>query len=426
MNDLNIGKSGDKRQYMFNSETKLNLGDDVNIVQRPTNIEPRQDSRPTNRNPNLNESSFDHPRSQHRPNLTHHRSSHSNEPRRGYVPMEGLDLLSNPKKFDREEYSTGKDSNLDNDQHSINSNDNYNRDDNRDDNRHSFENRDGGSDSDTESISSTRSSRSSTNRSEIDSEMPRKKTFEEIQLEKQKYLFVLDRLSKSGYEPTRKYTMASNYDDIVYEVTRLKRERDIDKSIKFQRKLLMAFTSGVEFLNNRFDPLSIKLDNWSEHCMENITDYDEVFEELHDKYADKIEVAPELKLVMMVAGSGFMYHLTQTLFKSATPGLQDILRNNPDIMRNISQAALNSMGQSDPEMAGAFNFMGQGLNMGGGGNRGGNRGGGSGNRGDDSGMEGPVGVDDILNELESEGEQKMNQRRGQRQQTGGRSINIDI
>ena len=50
-------------------------------------------------------------------------------------------------------------------------------------------------------------------------------------------------------------------------------------------------------------------------------------------------MAPELKLLCMVAGSGFMFHLTNSLFKSASPKLGDILKNNPDIMRNISEAA---------------------------------------------------------------------------------------
>ena len=108
----------------------------------------------------------------------------------------------------------------------------------------------------------------------------------------------------------------------------------------------MAIISGIEFLNNKFDPLSIKLNGWSENVMENITDYDEVFEELHDKYSSSVKMPPEIRLLMMVAGSGFMFHLTNSLFKSATPDLQDILRQNPDIMQNISQAAMKNMNNS--------------------------------------------------------------------------------
>ena len=45
----------------------------------------------------------------------------------------------------------------------------------------------------------------------------------------------------------------------------------------------MAVTSGVEYLNGKFDPFDIRLEGWSENMMENVGDYDEVFEELHDK-----------------------------------------------------------------------------------------------------------------------------------------------
>ena len=134
--------------------------------------------------------------------------------------------------------------------------------------------------------------------------------------------------------------MASSFEDLTYE-HRLKKQRDVEKSIKFSRKILMAFTSGIEFLNNRFDPLDLKLDGWSENMMENVSDYDEVFEELHEKYGESVKMAPELKLISMVAGSGFMFHLTNSLFKSATPDLKDILKQNPDIMKNIGEAVKN-------------------------------------------------------------------------------------
>ena len=44
----------------------------------------------------------------------------------------------------------------------------------------------------------------------------------------------------------------------------------------------------LEFLNNKFDPFDIKLDGWSESVNESINDYDEVFEELAEKYFCKI------------------------------------------------------------------------------------------------------------------------------------------
>ena len=51
--------------------------------------------------------------------------------------------------------------------------------------------------------------------------------------------------------------------------------------------MLMACVSGLEFLNNRFDPFDLKLDGWAESVNENLEEYDEVFGELHEKYGSK-------------------------------------------------------------------------------------------------------------------------------------------
>jgi hypothetical protein len=186
----------------------------------------------------------------------------------------------------------------------------------------------------------------------------KEKSYEEVQQEKQQILFNLERLQKQGYPPSKKYSMASSYEDMQYEYDRLKKQRDVEKSIKFSRKILMAAVSGIEFLNGKFDPFDIKLEGWSENIMENVSDYDEVFEELHGKYSDSVKMAPELKLIAMVAGSGFMFHLTNSLFKSATPNLSDILKQNPDIMKNISEAAAKNMGNTINQQFGQNDFIG--------------------------------------------------------------------
>ena len=64
------------------------------------------------------------------------------------------------------------------------------------------------------------------------------------------------------------------------------KDRELNQSVKFQRKMLIAFVTA-EFLNTRFDPFDIKLEGWSESVHENQHDYDDVFEELHEKYKEK-------------------------------------------------------------------------------------------------------------------------------------------
>ena len=116
--------------------------------------------------------------------------------------------------------------------------------------------------------------------------------------------------------------------------------------------MLMAVINGIEFLNGKFDPFDIKLDGWSEQVQENITDYDDIFGELHEKYKSKASMAPELKLLFQLGGSAMMVHMTNTMFKSAMPGVDDIFRQNPDLMRSFQSAAMNSMAQSNPGFSG--------------------------------------------------------------------------
>jgi hypothetical protein len=144
----------------------------------------------------------------------------------------------------------------------------------------------------------------------------------------------------------------------------LKKQREIDNSVKFQRKILMAGVTGLEFLNNKFDPFAVNLDGWSESVNEGIYDYDEIFEELYAKYGGgDSEVAPELRLLFALGSSAFMFHLQNTMFKSSLPGMDDILKQNPDLMKQFASAAVGSMnapggGGAPPGMEGMMRGMG--------------------------------------------------------------------
>jgi hypothetical protein len=179
-----------------------------------------------------------------------------------------------------------------------------------------------------------------------------KLTKEEMLREKFKYLRKLEALEKKGVELSKKYSMESSLQEMMGEYETIMDEKTKLNSIKFQGNMLMAVINGMEFLNNRFDPFDIKLDGWSEQIQENVSDYDEIFGELHEKYKSKATMAPELKLLFQLGGSAMMVHMTNTMFKSAMPGMDDILRQNPDLMRSFQNAAVNSMSQSSPGFSG--------------------------------------------------------------------------
>jgi len=188
---------------------------------------------------------------------------------------------------------------------------------------------------------------------------------EDLLREKFKILQKLEELETKGIRLTKKYTMESSLLEMKGEYETHVEEREKKNSIKFQQKLLMTAITGIEFLNNKFDPFDLKLDGWSEQINENVDDYDEIFAELHEKYKSKAKMAPELKLLFQLGGSAIMLHMTNTMFKSAMPGMDDIMRQNPELMKQFTQAAVNTMSQSSPNFG---NFMGDMMGgMGGGG-----------------------------------------------------------
>ena len=180
-------------------------------------------------------------------------------------------------------------------------------------------------------------------------------TKEELLREKFKYLRKLEDLEQKGITLTKKYSMESPLAEMKGEYETHLEERERRNSVKFQGKMLMSVITGIEYLNNKFDPFDLKLDGWSEQVNENVDDYDEIFSELHDKYKSKAKMAPELKLLFQLGGSAIMLHMTNTMFKSAMPGMDDIMRQNPELMQQFTSAAVNSMSQSRP---GFGNFMG--------------------------------------------------------------------
>ena len=177
---------------------------------------------------------------------------------------------------------------------------------------------------------------------------------EELLKEKFEILRKLEGLESKGATLSKKYNMESDLNEMKGEYEFLINEKEKQNAIKFQGKVLTTMITGLEFLNSKFDPFDIKLDGWSEQINENVEDFDEIFAELHEKYKSKAKMAPEIKLLFQLASSGIMIHMTNTMFKSALPGMDDIMRQNPDLMNHFTKAAVNSMENSTP---GLSNFM---------------------------------------------------------------------
>ena len=203
---------------------------------------------------------------------------------------------------------------------------------------------------------------------------------------KQELLFLFDKLEKKGVKIPQKFSMRSPIDDMEKTYERLKNERDLQNSIKFQRRVLMGLVSTMEFLNHSMNPFDIDLDGWSESVMENYSEYDDIFEELYEKYKNRGQISPEVKLMMTLAGSAFYFHLSKMIIKPAEQKMKEMFGEM-------------EAGGGGGGAGGGMGFMSGLMNnfMGGGG------GGGSRARpSNDGGMRGPQGFDDILSKGDSD------------------------
>ena len=174
----------------------------------------------------------------------------------------------------------------------------------------------------------------------------------ELERRKRELLVKLLALENKGVELTKKFSLKSKYEDIEFEYETQKKALETEAGVKFQQKALMAFVTGLEFMNNKFDPVGAKLDGWSESVMDSIGDYDTVFRKLYEKYSSRAELPPELELLMTLVGSGFMFHLTSSFFKSSMPAVNNMMQNNPDIMKNIAAAMGKSSGPQSSSVPG--------------------------------------------------------------------------
>ena len=176
--------------------------------------------------------------------------------------------------------------------------------------------------------------------------------------EKVEFLNKLQRLEKKGFETSRRFTMDNSLEEIRDEFNRLVDARNLEASLRFQRQALMGIVTGLEWANGKFDPFDLKMDGWSESVHENVEDFDEIFEELYDKYKERGKMPPEARLMVALAGSGFMCHVSNTFLKSRMPNVDDVLRSNPDLARQVAGAAAAQAGP------GFGNFMNMAMNSG--------------------------------------------------------------
>ncbi len=124
----------------------------------------------------------------------------------------------------------------------------------------------------------------------------------------------LGELVQYGVKLSQNYNMNSDYFAMKYEYELHKNIRAKQNSVNWMSSLMLNCIYGIEILNEKYNPFDLKLKNWSEQINADINNYYDVFGEIYEKYNQPGKnMAPELKLILMVSGSALKFHLNNTL-----------------------------------------------------------------------------------------------------------------
>jgi hypothetical protein len=103
---------------------------------------------------------------------------------------------------------------------------------------------------------------------------------------------------------------------------------------------------------NMIKMFGLQLDGLSQSAQMNVGDLEEDFEELYDLYGDKMRMHPLVRIPMRTCFMVYMVHLTnQMAMKAPVPNIQEILKQNPDIARQMAAQAMQNQTQQFRQQA---------------------------------------------------------------------------
>ena len=131
---------------------------------------------------------------------------------------------------------------------------------------------------------------------------------EEIMHKKGYLLAILKRYEKKGIHLTRRFTTEHSIDELNGEIIRIKKEKDLENGVSLCKQGLVFLSNAIEIGNKRFYPFA-KLKGLSSAALKSQDDYDDVFEELYEKYASEGIMSPEVKFIALFGGMIAMTHI---------------------------------------------------------------------------------------------------------------------
>jgi hypothetical protein len=162
--------------------------------------------------------------------------------------------------------------------------------------------------------------------------------------EKYEILRKFERLQKLGVPIRKRFTMDTPLDEMKMELEFIRKEKAMDATIKQFSEWFITGMSAMEWGSKNLNALKmfgLQLDGLSQSAQMNVGDLEEDFEELYELYGDKMRMHPLVRIPMRTCIMVYMVHLTnQMAMKAPVPNIQEILRQNPEIGRQLAAEAL--------------------------------------------------------------------------------------
>jgi hypothetical protein len=173
---------------------------------------------------------------------------------------------------------------------------------------------------------------------------------ENVLKEKYEILRKFERLQRLGVPMRKRFTLDSPLDEMKMELDFIKREKDMDATIKQFCDWFITGMSAMEWSSKNvplMKAFGLQLDGLSESAQMNVGDMEEDFEELYDLYGDKLKMHPLVRIPIRTCMMVYMVHLTNQMARKAPiPNIDEVMRNNPDIARQLASAAMQQQTQN--------------------------------------------------------------------------------
>ena len=178
---------------------------------------------------------------------------------------------------------------------------------------------------------------------------PKRMSEESVQKEKYEILRKFERLSKLGVPMRKRFTIDSPLEEMKMELEFIKREKSMDATIKQFSEWFVTGMSALEWSSKNVSLMrafGLQLDGLSEAAQMNVVDLEDDFEELYELYGENMKMHPMVRIPLRTCMMIYMVHLTNQMTRKAPiPNIDEIMRQNPDIARQLASAAMQNQTQ---------------------------------------------------------------------------------